>query len=103
MSDWEDVFRGWAKPPGASEREHYENAETAVRNAIAKSEKLDHRNIKLFIQGSYRNNTNVRKDSDVDVKIFAMILHFLASLKVTLRRNLKLNLQHIIIVNSRMK
>jgi len=29
----------------------------------------DSRNIKLFVQGSYANNTNVRTESDVDVAV----------------------------------
>lgn len=41
----------------------------AVRNAIAASIKLKYKNIKVFSQGSYRNNTNVRNDSDVDLGV----------------------------------
>jgi len=67
--DWESIFSSWAKPPGKTEQERCENAERAIRNAIAASDKLNRRNIKVFAQGSYRNNTNVRKDSDVDIGI----------------------------------
>ena len=67
--DWEDTFTTWAKPPGKTEKEKCENAEKAIRNAIKASDKLKDRNIRVFTQGSYRNNTNVRKDSDVDVGI----------------------------------
>jgi hypothetical protein len=67
--DWESIFSAWAQPPGKTEQERCENAESAIRNAIASSNKLKHRNIKVFTQGSYRNRVNVRKDSDVDVGI----------------------------------
>ena len=67
--DWEAQFREWAKPPGQTEQERCDNAESAIRNAIEASEKLQVRNVSVFTQGSYRNNTNVRKDSDVDIGI----------------------------------
>ena len=67
--DWESTFSSWAKPPGKTEQEGCENAEGAIKNAIAASDKLKSRNIKVFTQGSYQNNTNVRQDSDVDIGI----------------------------------
>lgn len=74
--DWENIFSEWAKPPGKTEEERCENAEKAVRNAIAASDKFNRRNIKVFTQGSYRNNTNVRKDSDVDIGILCFDTFF---------------------------
>jgi hypothetical protein len=67
--DWEAQFREWAKPPGKTEQDRCDNAASAIRNAIKASDKLRARNVSIFAQGSYRNNTNVRKDSDVDVGI----------------------------------
>ena len=67
--DWEAQFREWAKPPGKTEQDRCDNAVTAIRNAIKASDKLRVRGISVFAQGSYRNNTNVRKDSDVDIGI----------------------------------
>lgn len=67
--DWESQFREWAKPPGVTEQTRCDNAIKAIRNAIKASPALQNRNITVFSQGSYRNNTNVRKDSDVDVGI----------------------------------
>ncbi len=67
--DWEEQFRGWAKPPGKTEQERCDNAASAIRNAIEASDKLRTRGMTIFAQGSYRNNTNVRKDSDVDIGI----------------------------------
>jgi hypothetical protein len=76
--DWENSFGFWAKPPGQSEQERCENAERAVRNAISASEKLRRRNSKVFAQGSYRNNTNVRKESDVDIGVLCYDTFFMA-------------------------
>jgi hypothetical protein len=67
--NWEDTFRSWAKPPSETEQEKCDNAERAIRQAIRKSSSLDHRKINVFPQGSYRNRTNVRLDSDVDICI----------------------------------
>ena len=67
--DWETTFGQWAKPPGKTEQQRCDNAVKAIRNAVSKSEDLWNRNIRVFVQGSYRNNVNVRRDSDVDVGV----------------------------------
>lgn len=69
MRDWEQQFREWAKPPGKTEQDRCDNAASAIRNAIKASDKLRARGVSIFAQGSYRNNTNVREDSDVDIGI----------------------------------
>ncbi|HER24279.1 MAG TPA: nucleotidyltransferase [Candidatus Atribacteria bacterium] len=69
MNNWEDTFTSWAKPPGKSEQERCENVEKEIKNAIKANDKLREKRILVFIQGSYRNNTNVRKDSDIDIGI----------------------------------
>lgn len=65
--DWESTFQGWGQPPSETERTKCENAERAVRKAIGASGELAERTIQVFAQGSYRNRTNVRHDSDVDI------------------------------------
>lgn len=67
--DWESQFATWAQSPSQTETDRCENAIKAIRNAVAKSDKLKARRIKVFPQGSYRNRVNVRKDSDVDVGV----------------------------------
>lgn len=64
---WEDTFTSWAKGPAKTEQEKCENAETAIRKAIDAHEKLSSMDITVLAQGSYRNRTNVRQDSDVDI------------------------------------
>lgn len=70
--DWESDFRAWSKPPTATEGERCSNAESVVRNAIRGYAGFATRNIEVFAQGSYRNGTNVRADSDVDVCVRCM-------------------------------
>lgn len=65
--DWESTFRSWSKPSSDTEEEKYSNTEKMIRAAIAASPELSKRNIEVFAQGSYKNNTNVRQDSDVDI------------------------------------
>ena len=67
--NWENDFSQWARPPAKTEDERCENAIKAVRNAIAKSDKLKNRKLTVFPHGSYRNRVNVRQDSDVDVGV----------------------------------
>jgi len=73
---WEEAFSSWAQPPAKTEQERCANAEKAVRNAISASNKLKYKDIKIFAQGSYRNNTNVKKDSDVDIGILCRSTFF---------------------------
>ncbi len=63
----EGDFREWSKPPTATEDARCSNAESVVRNAINSYPGFATRNIEVFAQGSYRNGTNVRANSDVDV------------------------------------
>lgn len=69
MSDAEreELLSRWAKSPSETEQKRAENAERVVKAAIDASVPLQARDIRVFTQGSYRNNTNVRMDSDVDV------------------------------------
>lgn len=67
--DWESIFRGWSGPPGKTEEERCKNAIKAIRNAVAKNPQLSKNKTLVFVQGSYRNRVNVRKESDVDVGV----------------------------------
>lgn len=67
--DWESVFATWAQPPSQSEQDRCENAARAIREAIAADSALNRRDISVFVQGSYRNNVNVRHESDIDIGV----------------------------------
>ncbi len=66
---WDEKFRRWAQSPSQSETDRLEYTEKTIREAINADARLAHRNIKVFAQGSYRNRTNVRRESDVDVGV----------------------------------
>jgi hypothetical protein len=66
-TDWEETFRKWSKPSSDTEQTKSDNAESMIRAAIRECPVLAERTIEVFTQGSYRNNTNVKQDSDVDV------------------------------------
>lgn len=70
-TEWNDKFAGWASPPGQTEQDKTDNAVRAVRAAIAASAALAPwiGAIAVSPQGSYYNRTNVRADSDVDVRV----------------------------------
>ena len=67
MSISEETFISWSKGPGKTEQVKCDNAESAVRKAIADSEALSKLDITIFAQGSYAARTNVRQNSDVDI------------------------------------
>lgn len=69
-------FREWSKPPTETEEQRCSNAEGVVRNAVGSYAPFANRKIEVFVQGSYRNGTNVRTDSDVDVCVRCMDVCF---------------------------
>ena len=66
----EDTLSSWAQGPGTTEQQKCDNAETAVKKAIARDSTLSVRSVTCFAQGSYRQRTNVRADSDVDISAY---------------------------------
>lgn len=63
----EDTFLEWSKPASDTEETRCENASSAIDKAIRTSGLLQSRDMSIFGQGSYAANTNVKRDSDVDV------------------------------------
>lgn len=74
----EDTLTAWAKGPGETEQTKCDNAERVIRDALQADSFLKTLNPapKVFVQGSYRANTNVRADSDVDVCILLPETYF---------------------------
>jgi hypothetical protein len=66
MAITEAQLISWSRPVSTTENEKCSNAisqvTAAIRSKFANS-------VSIFLQGSYRNNTNVRRDSDVDVVV----------------------------------
>jgi len=65
----EDQLNSFRLPPSDTEEQKLANAETQIRDALSKSEKLKLKDYKIFGQGSYANDTNVRNNSDVDINV----------------------------------
>ena len=63
----EETFRGWHKAASETEESRISNTLSMVRDGVSNHPELSKRDIEIFVQGSYGNNTNVRKESDIDV------------------------------------
>jgi hypothetical protein len=64
MALTEDVLSSWAAPPGdAKAQEAYRQIQVALNN----NTNIKTKTVDIYLQGSYRNRTHIRVDSDVDV------------------------------------
>src|SRR5690554_3269438 len=68
-NEWEKKFSEWSSPPAKYEQDRINNAVNAIRKCIQNDKVLKDKDIEIFVQGSYKNNVNVKKDSDVDVGV----------------------------------
>ena len=64
-----ELLSRWIKPSSENDQVQQERAEDMVRKAITTCDAFDGTNVLIYTKGSYPNNTNVRRDSDVDVVI----------------------------------
>jgi hypothetical protein len=63
----EEQLTTWSKPGGEA---NSIAAHTSIRNALlAPDSPIRDKDLEIFLQGSYRNSTNIRADSDVDVVV----------------------------------
>ncbi|MBL6992026.1 MAG: nucleotidyltransferase [Bacteriovoracaceae bacterium] len=69
LNGWEDIFKSWAQPPSNTEDQKCENAERMIKEAIRAYPPLNSHDVSTFAQGSYKANTNIRFNSDVDICI----------------------------------
>lgn len=67
--DWVELFKSWAKPPSDTEETKGSNAARMINDALREHSPLKARNFDVYATGSYRNNTNIRLGSDIDVAI----------------------------------
>jgi hypothetical protein len=63
----EQAFINWSKPASKTEEQRISNAIRMIKEAIRDYDNLKNKDIEIFVQGSYANNTNVKAKSDVDV------------------------------------
>ena len=65
----EETLNGWRNPPSVTEETKLSNIERMVKECIKADNTLKSMQIKIFGQGSYVNDTNVRLNSDVDLNV----------------------------------
>jgi hypothetical protein len=63
---WESWLQAAAQPASSTEEAKRDRTEQRVREAIRASSEIPS-SVKVYVKGSYKNNTNVREDADVDV------------------------------------
>ena len=69
----ESQLEGFTRPISESENQRCQNMIRMVKEAIqtyyneTRDNKMSLDNYKIFLQGSYANNTNVKQNSDVDI------------------------------------
>jgi hypothetical protein len=70
-SDRDALIQRWIQKSSDTEQERMERAERMVHNAIDAYEPFDgyRRQFRVYAKGSYRNETNVRLESDVDIVV----------------------------------
>lgn len=66
---WNERLEHWEKPASVSEEGTITRAEKMVRDALSANNWLVSEGICLLPQGSYHNNTNVRQDADIDLRL----------------------------------
>jgi len=67
--DRKALLKQWIKPSSDDEQEQQARAERMVRDAIKAHAAFKGSDVSIYTKGSYPNNTNVRRDSDVDVVV----------------------------------
>ncbi len=65
----EEQLDAWTSPAFNNEDERRKNTEAMIAEAIRGHDLLRTLSIDVYAKGSYKNNTNVRRDSDVDIAV----------------------------------
>lgn len=66
---WEEWLRSAAQRPSDHEDSKRQSTEQQVRDALDNYEPLQGRKYRVYVKGSYANNTNVRLNYDVDIAV----------------------------------
>lgn len=73
MSVYEEQLSRWAKAPSETEEGRCQSAVERVSRVI--NAEFGNK-VRIFLQGSYKNRTNVRQDSDVDIVVCYQDVYF---------------------------
>jgi hypothetical protein len=66
---WDETFKGWAEAISSTDEEKGQRARETIEEAIRSDPTLRSKAIHVQVTGSYRNNTNTRTSSDIDVAV----------------------------------
>src|SRR4051812_23493270 len=67
--NWDQTLKDWAETIKADDEARGRGAREAIQQAIRDAPQLAKKGIDVYVTGSYRNNTNTRADSDIDVAV----------------------------------
>jgi len=67
VGSWELTFLSWRQPLSDTEELKCSNAERIITAALKADPQLASKSFRVVGQGSYANNTNVRRNSDIDL------------------------------------
>ncbi len=68
-NEWNARFAHWERPASVTEDGTINRAERNVRRAISDNDWLMDQGVQVQPQGSYHNNTNVRVEADIDLRV----------------------------------
>lgn len=63
------LLSSWIQPSSENEKDQQDRAERMIADAIKAHPAFAGTSIRVYAKGSYANNTNVRRDSDVDIVV----------------------------------
>ena len=67
----ERLLLSWSNPPSDSEDKKCTNAESVIKGIFDRSAAMKGVRYTVFAQGSYKNGTNIKHESDVDVCVLS--------------------------------
>ncbi|WDA38954.1 hypothetical protein [Sphingobium sp. YC-XJ3] len=68
-ASWNDRLTHWERPPSDHEEGKIQRAANICTNFIANNQTLQNEGVRIRPQGSYFNNTNVRLEADMDLRV----------------------------------
>jgi len=68
-TSWNERLSHWELPASQSEETMIERAAGMVRNSLSANSWLTGEKVLIQAQGSYHNNTNVRREADMDLRV----------------------------------
>jgi hypothetical protein len=75
-ADREMLLSKWIKRSSEDEQTQQDRAQRMVTDAVRAHDPLKSASLNVFAKGSYANNTNVRRDSDVDIVVECHACHY---------------------------